>query len=65
MNDYARLELEVKDLQRDIAELKNDIKELTAAWITMKGTANFLKWFVGLVISIASGYVFLKDHIFK
>ena len=65
MSDYDKLEVEVRELQHNITELKADIKELTAAWTTMKGTASFLKWFVGLVISVASGYVFLKDHFFK
>lgn len=65
MADFHLLESEVRELQRDIADLKNDIRDLTDAWAAMKGTANFLKWFVSLVISVASGYVFLKDHFFK
>lgn len=65
MQDLDVLEWEVKELQKDIAELKADIKDLTDAWAAMKGTVNFLKWFLGLVISITSGYVFLKEHLFK
>lgn len=65
MASLEHLEWEMQELKSDIAGLKADIKNLSDAWVAMKGTANFLKWFIGLAISIVSGYVFLKDHFFK
>lgn len=49
-------------LQQEIKDLRQDIKELTIAWQQAKGVVTFIKW-----CSIAAGgfvtfFLFIKEH---
>lgn len=56
----ARLEAEVENLKKDIADMRSDIKDLVEAWNTARGVTSFVKW----VGSIAAGVVILYNFIF-
>jgi len=49
-------------LLSEIKELKQDIKDLTAAWQQAKGVISFIKWILGIAGGLTVFFTFMKDH---
>lgn len=50
------------ELQQEIKEMRQDIKDLTMAWQQAKGVVSFMKWIAGIGGSIGAWFLFFKDH---
>ena len=50
-------------LLSEIKELKQDIKDLTAAWQQAKGVISFVKWIAAISGSLGAFILFIKDHV--
>lgn len=50
------------ELQQEIKEMRQDIKDLTSAWQQAKGVVSFMKWIAGIGGSIGAWFLFFKDH---
>ena len=50
------------ELQQEIKEMRQDIKDLTSAWQQAKGVVSFMKWVAGIGGSIGAWFLFFKDH---
>ena len=51
------------DLQLEIKELRRDIKDLTMAWQQARGVVSFMKWIAGIGGSVGAWFIFFKDHV--
>jgi len=49
-------------LSAEIKELRQDIKDLTAAWQQAKGVLSFMKWLLGVAGGLTVFFTFMKDH---
>lgn len=50
------------ELQQEIKEMRQDIKDLTSAWQQARGVVSFMKWVAGIGGSIGAWFLFFKDH---
>ena len=50
------------ELQQEIKEMRQDIKDLTSAWQQAKGVVSFMKWVAGIGGSVGAWFLFFKDH---
>lgn len=50
------------ELQQEIKEMRQDIKDPTMAWQQAKGVVSFMKWIAGIGGSIGAWFLFFKDH---
>jgi len=49
-------------LSSEIKELRQDIKDLTAAWQQAKGVLSFVKWILGIAGGLTVFLTYMKDH---
>lgn len=50
------------ELQKEVQDMRQDIKDLTAAWQQARGIVSFIKWIAGIGGSIGAWFLFFKDH---
>lgn len=51
---------DLQQLRREVAELRNDVKDLLEAWRTATGIVRFVKWLSGMAIAVASVVALFK-----
>jgi hypothetical protein len=51
---------EIRELQREVAELKLAIRDLVEAWRTAQGVVRLVKWMGGTAVSITAVWVLIK-----
>ena len=51
------------ELQKEVQDMRQDIKDLTAAWQQARGIVSFMKWVAGIGGSIGAWFIFVKDHV--
>ena len=52
-----------EQLSSDIQQLRQDVKDLTAAWQQARGVVTFVKWLVSIAGGVTAFILFIKDHI--
>lgn len=67
INDLLEQHMREEDAKFDgllteVKELKQDIKDLTAAWQQAKGVLSFVKWILGIAGGLTVFLTFMKDH---
>ena len=51
---------ELKELSREVAELKAAVKDLVDAWNTARGMVRFVKWMGGIATAVSAIGVAVK-----
>ena len=52
-----------EQLSSDIKQLRQDVKDLTAAWQQARGMITLVKWLAGISGGIMVWITFFKDHL--
>lgn len=52
---------EVQELRADMKEMREEVRDLVAAWNTATGLLKFVKWAAGLFAAIATAWVAAKN----
>jgi len=50
-------------IQKDLSQLRADMKAFTEAWQQARGVVIFIKWAVSIAGGVAAFLLFIKDHI--
>ena len=52
-----------EDLKNDIKELKTQVEALVEIWNQARGAISLIKWMVGILGSVGTFILFIKDHL--